>query len=525
VTSPRGYVGKPEYPEGAKLRGRPWITFAVLAIAASSFALLQSLIVPVLATIQGEFDTSQSTVTWVLTAYLLSASICTPIVGRLGDVFGKTRMLVAALGVLAVGSLFAALAPSIGWLIAARVLQGAGGGVLPLSFGIIRDEFEEGMATALSVMASLTAVGFGVGIVVAGPIVSAMGYHGLFWLPMCVTVVAALAALVFVPESPVLTPARLPVIPAVFLAGWLVALLLGLSMGSRQGWGSPLVLGLFAAAVVLLAVWILVEQRVPVPMIDMGMMRRRGVWTSNVVSGAMGFGVFASFAFLPQLLQTPPSAGYGFGATIGDSGRLLLPWAVASFAVGFVAAPLVRRLGSRVTITTGMLVTGVAFGSLGMFHNSTWQLYAASTVLGMGAGLVFSSLAGVVVASVPAEQTGVASGMNANIRTIGGSIGAAVMAGIVTSQIGPSGYPAEHGYQVGFFVLSGVTLLASLAALRIPKYHGGPRRTALADAADGELGLIPGAGTLPPSDDAQAVLLERPEKVERLTAFVNRRAR
>jgi MFS family permease len=481
-----------------RLRDRREITFAVLAVAASSFALLQSLIVPVLATLQAEFETSQATVTWVLTAYLLSASICTPLVGRVGDVVGKTRMLVLALAVLSVGSLAAALAPSIGWLIAARVLQGAGGGVLPLSFGIIRDEFRERMTMALSIIASLTAVGFGVGIVVAGPIVTAFGYRGLFWLPMVVTLVAALAALLFIPESPVRTPARLPVLPAVLLAGWLVALLLALSLGGERGWDSTEVLGLFAAALVLVIAWVLVEQRVPVPMIDMRMMRRRGVWTSNVVAGSVGFGMFASFGFLPQLLQTPPEAGYGFGATVTESGRLLLPSAVASFLVGFMTATLIRWVGARIVITVGLLLTGASFISIGAFHDHIWQLYAATIVQGVGGGLVFSSLAGVVVAAVPPEQTGVASGMNANIRTIGGSLGAAVMAGIVTAHVGPSGYPAERGYQIGFLVLGVVMALASLAALRIPDSHLLSTGGALADAADGELGLVPAAGAVPP---------------------------
>src|SRR3954452_1409145 len=335
-----------------RLRGRREITFTVLAAAASSFALLQSLIVPVLARIQVEFDTSQTTVTWVLTAYLLSASICTPLLGRVGDVVGKTRVLVACLVALSLGSLAAALAPSIGWLIAARGLQGVGGGVLPLSFGIIRDEFRERMTLALSVIASLTAVGFGVGIVVAGPIVDAFGFRGLFWLPMAVTLVVAVAAMLFVPESPVRTPARLPVLPAVLLAGWLVALLLGLSEGNEWGWTSPRVLGLFTVGLVLVGAWVAVERRVPVPMIDMQMMQRRGVWTSNVVAGCVGFGMFASFGFLPQLLQTPPEAGYGFGASITESGRLLLPSAVASFLVGFATASLIRRLGVRAVITT-----------------------------------------------------------------------------------------------------------------------------------------------------------------------------
>jgi MFS family permease len=479
------------------LRGRREITFAVLAVAASSFALLQSLIVPVLATIQVEFHTSQTTVTWVLTAYLLSASICTPLLGRIGDVVGKVRMLVICLAVLSLGSLAAALAPSIGWLIAARALQGVGGGVLPLSFGIIRDEFRERMTMALSVIASLTAVGFGVGIVVAGPIVDTFGYQGLFYLPMVVTLLAALAAQLFVPESPVRTPARLPVVPALLLAGWLVALLIGLSEGNDWGWTSPAVLGLFAAAVVLAAAWVAVELRVPVPMIDMQMMRRRGVWTSNVVAGCVGFGIFASFGFLPQLLQTPPEAGYGFGASITESGRMLLPSAVASFLVGFATAGLIRRFGARAVITTGLLTTSAAFVCLGLFHDQAWQLYAATTVQGLGSGMVFSSLAGVVVASVPAEQTGVASGMNANIRTIGGSIGAAVMAGIITAHVGIGGYPAESGYTIGFVVLGIVMALASLAALLIPESHQPPTGGHLADAADGELGLVPAAGAVP----------------------------
>ena len=473
------------------LRGRPSITFAVLAIAVSSFALLQSLIVPVLARIQLEFGTDQATVTWVLTAYLLSASICTPLLGRLGDAVGKKRMLVVTLGALAVGSLAAALAPSIGWLIAARVVQGAGGGVLPLSFGIIRDEFKDRVTSALSIIASLTAVGFGAGIVIAGPIVGTLGYPWLFWLPMIATTVAAVAALFFIPESPARTPGRLPAIPAVLLSVWLVALLLALSEGNVWGWTSSRVLALFAVAAVVLVVWVRVETRVPVPLIDMRMMRRRGIWTTNLVAAFVGFGMFASFGFLPQFLQTPPSAGYGFGASISESGSLLLPSAVASFLVGFGTSRLIRALGARAVIVAGTLLTAVAFASIALFHDATWQLYAATTVQGIGSGLVFSSLAGVVIASVPRQQTGVASGMNANIRTIGGSLGAAVMAGVVTARTGPTGLPAEGGYTLGFAILAGGMVLAAGAAAMIPDLHEQPTSGPLEDAENAELGLVP----------------------------------
>ena len=452
-------------------RRRQRVTFAVLTVAVGAFALLQSLVVPVLSLIQVEYDTDQSTVTWVLTAYLLSASVATPLLGRIGDVVGKKRMLVVTLLALAVGSLLAALAPSIGWLIAARVVQGAGGGVLPLSFGIIRDEFGDRMTGALSVLASLTAVGFGLGIVVAGPVVQTLGYHWLFWLPMGATLVAALGAARFVPESPRGAPTRLPLAPAVLLAGWLVALLLPVSQGNAWGWGSPRVLGLLGLSAVLAAAWIRLETRVRVPLIDMQMMRRRGVWTTNLVTLFVGFGLFASFAFLPQLLQTPESSGYGFGASVTRSGQLLLPSAVASFLVGFSTSRLMGRFGARAVILTGALVSGLSYLSLALFHDTALQILVGITAQGLGTGLVISSSASVVIASVPASQTGVASGMNANIRTIGGSIGSAVMAGVVTARTGPGGLPAESGYTIGFGVLAFFLLLATVAATRVPDLH------------------------------------------------------
>ena len=167
-------LGAAAPPAPRDARRKRQVTFAVLAVSVSSFALLQSLIVPVLATIQGQYGTDQATVTWVLTGYLLSASIATPILGRVGDAVGKKKVLVATLALLALGSLLAALAPTIGWLIAARVVQGLGGGVLPLSFGIIRDEFDDQVTGALSVIAALTDVGLGFGFVVAG-LVQAVG--------------------------------------------------------------------------------------------------------------------------------------------------------------------------------------------------------------------------------------------------------------------------------------------------------------------------------------------------------------
>src|SRR5580693_5974215 len=224
------------------------------------------MVIPVLTTVQHQLHTTQDAATWVLTAYLLSASIMTPILGRVGDMMGKKRVFVATLAALAVGSLLAAVATSIGVLIAARVIQGIAGGMVPVAFGIIRDEFPAAkVAGAVGALASLTAVGAGLGIVLAGPIVDVLDYHWLFWLPLILTVAAGICALLLVPESPVRTPGRISWLPAVLLSAWLVALLVALSEAPSWGWGSGKVLGLLGAAVVLAGGWLTAELRAATP--------------------------------------------------------------------------------------------------------------------------------------------------------------------------------------------------------------------------------------------------------------------
>ena len=445
------------------------LTYVVLCAGVSAFSMLQSMVNPVLPTIQAALDTDQRTVTWLLTAYLLSASVFTPIVGRIGDKVGKERMLVVALGALAVGSLVAALAPTIGVLIFARVLQGIGGGVLPLTFGIIRDEFPaERVAGAIGTAAALLAVGGAFGLVVAGPLVEALSYHWLFWLPMLLTAVAAVAAWLFVPASPVRTEGRIDLRAAALLSGWLVCLLLPVSQGRDWGWTSPLTVGLLVAAAVLCAAWVRTEVRSDAPLIDMRMMRLPAVWTTNLVSLLFGVGMYAGYAFLPQFLQTPERAGYGFGATVTVSGLLLLPQSLATFVAGLLSGRLAARWGSKRMLVIGAALSAVSQLGLAVVHDSMWQVLAATVLGGAAFGLAFAAMSNLVVEAVPRSQTGVASGMNANIRTVGGAIGGAVLGSVVTAGARADGLPVEAGYVHGFAVLAGCSAVAALIALLVP---------------------------------------------------------
>jgi EmrB/QacA subfamily drug resistance transporter len=469
----------------------PRITFVVLAAAVAAFSLMQSLITPVLPTIQHDLHTSAATVTWVLTAWLLSASIATPLMGRIGDMIGKERVLLVALGAIALGCLVAALAPTVGVLIAARVIQGLGSAAFPAAFGIIRDEFPPArVPSAIGGLSAVIATGGGVGIVLAGPIVGALNWRWLFWIPLVVVTVVAALARRFVPPSPVRTPGRVNWVAALLLSGWLVALLLPISKATIWGWGSARTLALLALAVVLIAAWLAVELRSANPLIDMRMMRLPAVWTTNLVALLFGAGMFAVYAFLPQFMQTPTAAGFGFGASVTTSGLLMLPMLVTMAVAGSLSGPLSRRIPSKTQLIWGSVLSAAPCALFALWHDEPWQIAVAGAIFGLGLGLVFASLINLVVQSVPPSQTGVASGMNANIRTIGASIGTAVVGSIVTSHVQPGGLPAEAGYTMAFLLLAAVGVAAFAVALTVPAARRDPA-PAPARTAEPALELTP----------------------------------
>ena len=444
-------------------------TFAALGTGAMAYVLLQSLVVPALPTLQAALHTSQSTVSWIFTAYLLSASVATPVLGRLGDMFGKERLLVIVLVVLTAGSLIAALTSSIAVMIAARVLQGVGGAVFPLAFGIIRDEFpRERVAGAIGGISTLLGVGGGLGIVLAGPIVDHLSYHWLFWIPLVLTALATVATFLFVPESPVKTPGSVNVVAGALLSGWLVALLVGVSEGSSWGWSSGRVLGLFAAAALMFAGWVAVELRSRVPLVDVRLMRTPIVWWTNISALLFGFGMYSLMIVLPEFMEAPRGAGYGFGASVTAAGLALLPATAAMIVVGMAIGPITAAVGSKVPLVAGGFVGGGAFAFLALAHTHVWQVYVALALAGVGMGLAFSAMTNLIVEAVPSTQTGVATGMNANIRTVGGAIGSQVVVSIITSGIVAGALPQERGYVLSFIVMALGMIGAGLAAMVVP---------------------------------------------------------
>jgi EmrB/QacA subfamily drug resistance transporter len=446
------------------------VTLAVLATAALAYAVSQTMVAPALPAIQKDLHTTTTGVTWVLTIYLLTASIATPVLGRLGDMFGKERMLVAVLVMFALGSLVAALSHSIGMLIAGRAIQGFAGAVFPLAFGIIRDEFpRERVAQGIGLISATFGIGGGVGLVAAGVVVDHLDYEWIFWIALIVTALAIVCTLLFVPESPIKVPAKIDWAGAALLSVGLAALLLAISEGPGWGWASGRTLGLFCVSVVALVTWVRFELRVPAPLVDIRMMRRRPVWATNLAALLVGFGMFGSFILIPQFVQAPPSAGYGFNATVTEAGLILLPSTAVMLFAGPIAGWLGGRLGSRLPLLMGTLIAAAAFALIAVAHAHRWELYIGTALMGAGIGFAFAAMANLIVEAVDPSETGVATGMNTIMRTVGGSLGGQLSATIVTAHvIAGTRIATEGGYTAAFLLSAGVLVMAFGATLLVP---------------------------------------------------------
>jgi EmrB/QacA subfamily drug resistance transporter len=447
---------------------RPGLILGVLALGGGAYALLQSLVVPALPVLQRDLHTSRSGVAWVFTSYLLAASVVTPIAGRLGDMFGKKRVLVVALSGLAAGTLLAALVSSLPLMIVARTIQGLGGAIFPLAFGILRDELpRERVAGAIALVSGILGIGGGLGIVLAGPILQHLSYHWLFWIPLAVTAIAAAAAIAFIPESSSREPGYVHWLGATLLSGWLIALLVAVSDGSSWGWGSARTLGLIALSGVFASAWVWAESRARSPLVDMTMLRLSGVWTTNAAALLLGFGMYSAFILIPQYVQTPTSTGYGFGASVSQSGLFLVPTTIALLITSPIGGRLSNLVGSKVPLVLGSLVTTSAFVVLAL-AGSRWQIYLAATLVGIGVGFAFASMANLIVEAVPRGQTGVATGMNTIVRTIGGAIGAEITASVLAAHQLAGGEPEKRGYTIIFTICAAVLLAGVLASLAVP---------------------------------------------------------
>ncbi|MEV0091101.1 MFS transporter [Streptomyces sp. NPDC050738] len=466
----------------------------VLGLAAMVVSMMQTLVVPILGTIQSDLHTTTANVSWVTTATLLSAAVFTPLLGRFGDMHGKKPTLVGVLVVMIAGSVLAATTTSLTWLIVGRVMQGAATAIFPLALSVLREEIKpEKLHGAMALVSGTLAFGSGLALVGAGLLTqgSDPDYHRVFWLAVVLAVVALAGVLFAVPASRTKTGGRTDWLGASALALVLTFVLLPISQGHEWGWTSGRTLGLFAAAVVMAGVWVLIELKVREPMVDMKMFVHRPVLFTNLAGLLLGFAMFSQFIGVSYLVQVPDAVtGYGFSASVlRASVEYLLPTTIVSLFAAQFGGILVRRIGARFTLAAGAAFGVIGFTWLTLAHDTTGSVIGAGMVIGLAISFGYASMPALIVASVPAHQTGIANGINSISRSVGSAVASAVITSLLASKTIanlPAGVPAlpqESQFTLSF-ALAGVAFIGVVvvALVGLNARHA-PRTVAAAAAA------------------------------------------
>jgi EmrB/QacA subfamily drug resistance transporter len=445
------------------------LTLAILAIGALAFALAQTTIIPALTAMQEAFDVGTSDIIWMVSAYFLAASIATPVLGRLGDMFGKERFLAVSLGAFAIGSVVCALSDGLTLMIVGRALQGIGGGVFPLSFGIVRDEFPvHKIPTGIAMLGATAGIGGAIGLPLGGLLVDQASYHWIFWISAAMGVIATITTIRFVPESPLRSPGKVDYVGAGILAVGLSAVLIAVSRANDWGWTSDKTLGLVAIGLLVLAAFVAYERRHVAPLVNMRTLSRPAVLITDVATLLVGFGLFGTFVLIPQLAELPTSGDVGLGLNATQAGLLMAPGGLMML----IAAPIVGRIserhGSKLPLAVGSVLASGGLAGMALAHDSALLIILWGAILNTGIGCAFAALPNLVIAAVEPHETGEATGVNTIARNVGAALGGQVAASIVASHVLAGGAPANRGFELAFLMSAGVALLAGICGLLIP---------------------------------------------------------
>ncbi|MEV6401502.1 MFS transporter [Streptomyces bobili] len=446
---------------------------ATLALAGVTAAIMQTLVTPLIAELPQILDTSSSNAAWVITVTLLAAAVCVPVVGRLGDLLGKRRMLLACAVPLIVGSVVCALASDVVTMIVGRGLQGMGMGMLPLGIALLRDVLPaEKLSSSIALVSASMGIGGGLGLPIAAAIAQYANWRVLFWGSAGMAVAVTLLIWFLIPDVPAGAKGQRFDLPgALGLAVGLVSLLLAVSKGADWGWGSATTLGLFAIAVVVFVAWGFWETRTTDPLTDLRTTARPRVLLTNLASVFVGFAMYASMLVMPQLLQFPEATGYGLGQSMLATGLWMAPGGIMMMFVSPLGGKLTNARGPKFTLVCGALVIAAGYGLSMALMGSAWGLMIVGIVINSGVGLAYGAMPALVMSSVPVSETAAANGFNTLMRSLGTSIGAAVIGVILaqmTTTLGGVSLASEDGFRTALLVGGGLALVSAAIASFIP---------------------------------------------------------
>ncbi|MDL4820514.1 MFS transporter [Actinomadura opuntiae] len=448
------------------------LLIAVLAFAGIVVAVMQTLLIPVIGQLPQLLHTSLSNATWAMTATLLSGAVATPIMGRLGDLYGKKRMILVSISTVVVGSLVAAVSSELLLVVAGRAIQGFAMGAIPLGIGLMRDSLpRERLGSALALMSSSIGVGGALGLPVAAYIAQHFSWHMLFYGAAALGAVSFLLVLFAVPESKVRAHGRYDIVGTIGLTAGLLAVLLPITKGGDWGWTNPRTLGLGAAGVVILVVWGVVELRLRDPLVDLRTTARRQVLLTNLAAITVGVSFYAMSLVLPQLLELPKATGYGLGQSLLVAGLTVAPMGIAMMLVSPLSARVSAAFGAKTSLILGMIVIGGGYGAAQGLMGAVWQVALISTIVGAGIGLAYSALPTLILGAVDPSESGAANGVNTLMRSIGTSVSSALLGTVLarnTIHFGGADVPDMTGFRISFLIATVAIAVGVLLALFLP---------------------------------------------------------
>ncbi|WOQ16735.1 MFS transporter [Raineyella sp. W15-4] len=457
----------------------------ILCATGVMVALQPTLLIPLLPELPRLLGTGYEDASWTVTAALLSSAVATPIVSKLADMYGKRRMVLACLVLMAIGSVLGAVSNDLAVVVAGRALQGVAAGLTPVGMSIMRDELpKEKVGGAVALMSSTIGIGAALGLPTAGLITARWSWHALFWTSAAVAGVLIALVLLIVPESTVRTPGRFDLLGAVLLSAALVSLLLAVTKGGHWGWWSHTTLLCVLLGVVLLAAWLPWELRIANPMVDLRTAIRRPVLLTNVATLLVGFSMFGNMQSTTQLLQLPLASGYGFQLSVLATGLALVPSSLSMVAVSPVGAVLVRRIGARPTIIVGAVVLALGYVQRIVLMDQLWHIVLGSVIASAGTALAYAAIPTVIMGAVPITETAAANGLNVLLRSVGTSTASAVLAALLTNltmTVDGGTLPRVDAFLYCFWLSAAAALLAALVTVFLPRSRSVAKATSASE--------------------------------------------
>jgi EmrB/QacA subfamily drug resistance transporter len=451
----------------------PGAIIAVLCLGSLSGSLMQSLVIPIQSELPRLLGTDPGSASWAVTATLLAAAVTMPVSGRLADIYGKKKVLVASAAILVVGSAIAALSSTLAPFLVGRALQGVAMGYIPVAISMVREVAPpEKRAGAVAAVSATLGVGGALGLPLSAWIAEDYSWHGLFWLSTVLAAVIVVSTAIVVPGIHDEHPARIDLVGVLGLAVGLSAVLIGVSKGSEWGWTSGRTVGGIVGGLVVLGAWAVYELRHHDPLVDLRTTARRPVLFTNLAAVLIGFGMMAQAIVVPQLLEMPESTGYGLGQSILHAGLWMAPGGLMMMAFAPVSSRLINSVGARITLAVGAGVISAGYVVALALMSAPWQLMVASLVASAGVGIGYAAMPTLILDNVPLHEAGSGVGVNALMRSVGTTVAGAVMAAILTSdttRLGGVEIPAEGAFRLCFLVGAAAALAGALVALLVPR--------------------------------------------------------